>query len=213
MLEAQQFTLKRGTLQWVHDFRLAPGHALGLVGESGSGKTTLLEALGGFLPAEAGALVMDGRQLTTLPPEQRPVSTLFQHHNLFEHIRVADNLKLGFRKGRPTADQWQAVTQACDHLGIGELLQRYPGELSGGQRQRVALVRTVMRPQPLVVLDEPFSALDGDNRLRAGDWMRRQITSSNRYLIFVTHQPADTARWADEVLHLQQPLSDERRCD
>ena len=202
MLEALQLTLQRGTHQWLHNFELRPGQALALTGESGSGKTTLLEALGGFVTVQAGDLVLAGQTLTKLPPEQRPVSTLFQQHNLFEHIRVADNLKLGFQRGRPTAEDWQAVTQACEHLGVGDLLQRYPGELSGGQRQRVALIRTVLRPQPLVVLDEPFSALDGDNRRRAGDWMRRQIVDSERYLVFVTHQPDDTERWADEVLNL-----------
>lgn len=202
MLEARQLVLRRGDRQWNHDFVLEPGRTLALTGPSGSGKTTLLEAVGGFVPVQSGELLLAGVALTGLPPEQRPVSTLFQQHNLFEHIRVADNLKLGFRHGRPDAASWSQVLAACTHLGIDELLARYPGELSGGQRQRVALIRTVLRPQAIVVLDEPFSALDGDNRQRAGDWVHQQIRNSRRYLLFVTHQPDDTARWADEVLAL-----------
>lgn len=202
MLEAVQLTVSRGTQSWVHDFRLAPGGALALTGPSGSGKTTLLEAIGGFLPVDAGDLQLDGHSLLPLPPERRPVSTLFQQHNLFEHISVASNLKLGFRNARPDAQAWSEVLAACDHLGIADYLERMPGELSGGQRQRVALIRTVLRPQQIVVLDEPFSALDGENRRRAGVWVRETVQASGRYLIFVTHQPEDTERWADQVVDL-----------
>ena len=205
MLELKDLTLRRGALTWRHDLTLEAGCCAAVMGPSGSGKTTLLEALGGFVPVSDGQIVLNGEALTRLPAEQRPVSTLFQTHNLFEHISIRHNLRLGFPKARPDAAQWQQVEVACESLGVAHLVDRSPGELSGGQRQRIALIRTVLRPQPLILLDEPFSALDEENRQLAGEWLISTLRAQRKHGLFVTHQPHDAEQWADQVLKLTAP--------
>ncbi|MFA7607161.1 MAG: ATP-binding cassette domain-containing protein [Rhodocyclaceae bacterium] len=202
MLEVRQAVPDRGAQHDGHDFCLERGRLLAVMGPSGVGKSTLLDAIAGFVPLRAGDIRLDGVSLLPLPPERRPVAMLFQDHNLFEHLPVADNLKLGFRQGRPTPVQWQRVMQACARLGVDGLLERMPSALSGGQRQRVALIRTVLREQPVVLLDEPFSALDADSTALAGEWVREEVRQGQRMLLFVTHAEQDAARWADDCLRL-----------
>lgn len=202
MLELNELTLRRGDLSWQHDFFVAPQQCVAVMGPSGSGKTTLLEALGGFVPIAGGTMTLQGQAMNRLPAEKRPVSTLFQDHNLFEHISVRHNLRLGFARGKPSSEQWQSVVDACDTLGMTHLIDRLPGELSGGQRQRIALIRTVLRPQPLILLDEPFSALDSHNRELAGNWLVEAVRAAQKMLIFVTHQPDDATHWADKTIQL-----------
>jgi thiamine transport system ATP-binding protein len=170
------------------------------MGESGAGKSSLLECIGGFLPADAGEIWLNNQRIDQLDASQRPVSSLFQQYNLFEHISVTENLRLGFCRAQPNTMQWQQVLQACEHLGVADLLQRLPGDLSGGQRQRVALIRTVLRDKPLLLLDEPFSALDAVTRQIAGDWIRTELNKANKIAILVTHQQSDSDGWADQTL-------------
>lgn len=208
MLEVRSLQLSRGTLSWQYDFTLQPAQMLALMGPSGTGKSSLLECIGGFVPVDAGQILLDEQPLQQLPAEQRPVSTLFQQHNLFEHISVAHNLRLGFNQGRPSHEQWHRVEQASAHLGISELLGRLPSALSGGQRQRVALIRTVLREQPVILLDEPFSALDDDTRLLAGQWVRDEVSRSGKHLLFVTHMQTDAESWADQVITISGAAGD-----
>lgn len=208
MLDVKALVVQRAAQQWHYDFNVHRGTTLALMGPSGVGKTTLLECLGGFVTHQSGDIFLDGVAISDLSAEQRPASTLFQQHNLFEHLSVEQNIRLGFQQGHPTTEQWRAVLSACELLGVADLLSRQPGELSGGQRQRVALVRTVLRDQPLILLDEPFSALDDVSRERAGDWVRGQVVSDKKVLVFVTHKQEDAERWADEVLYLQRPTAE-----
>lgn len=205
MLEVRGLRVGRGALEWTHDFVVRRGEMLAVLGPSGIGKSTLIECLGGFVPARAGEVLLDGFPLLTLPAEARPVATLFQQHNLFEHISVEDNLRLGFRQGRPAPETWQRVLAACATLGVADLLARKPAALSGGQRQRVALIRTLLRDCPLVLLDEPFAALDADAHARCGDWVRAETSHSGKMVLFVTHDEADATRWADARLRLAAP--------
>ncbi|MFY0664447.1 MAG: ATP-binding cassette domain-containing protein [Natronospirillum sp.] len=207
MLEVKGLELCRGDQCWRYDFSVERGKTLALMGPSGVGKTSLLECLSGFVPAHQGQILLDGQLIGGLAAEQRPASTLFQQHNLFEHLSVAQNIRLGFRQGRPDAIQWGRVMDACRELGVVELLERSPSALSGGQRQRIALIRTVLREQPLILLDEPYSALDEDSRELAGEWVKRQIKTAQQVLVFVTHMAADAERWADDVLQLQSPTT------
>lgn len=200
MLEVKGLQLRLGEMRWRYDFSLKRGQILALLGPSGVGKSTLLECLGGFITAEAGEILFDRAPLNLLPPQERPVATLFQQHNLFEHLSVADNLRLGFARARPDRVQWQRVQAACAALGVGELLARQPAALSGGQRQRVGLIRTVLRDVPLILLDEPFSALDASTRQVAGDWLRREIDRGDKLAIMVSHDDEDVARWTDARL-------------
>lgn len=202
MLELRNLQVGRGALRWQHHFTLVRSQIMALMGPSGAGKSTLLECLGGFVPTLAGEIVLDGVPLQNLRAEDRPVATLFQQHNLFEHISVAHNLRLGFNQGRPSVLQWQRVGQACQTLGVANLLDRLPGALSGGQRQRIGLIRTVLREQPIILLDEPFGALDAESRIQAGNWVRAQIDEGGKMLIFVTHDADDARRWADRTLEI-----------
>lgn len=206
-LEVRDLELRRGKQRWHYDFTVQRGKALALMGPSGVGKTSLLECLSGFVSAHTGQILLDGTLISSLSAEHRPASTLFQQHNLFEHLSVAGNIRLGFRQGQPDAVQWGRVMDACRQLGVVELLERLPGELSGGQRQRIALIRTVLREQPLILLDEPYSALDEDSRQRAGEWVAQHIKAARKVLVFVTHMTADAERWADDILQLQSPVT------
>ncbi|KGK40886.1 hypothetical protein LH51_18925 [Nitrincola sp. A-D6] len=199
-LQVEHLQLSRGDKTWLHHFTLRPGELLVLMGESGAGKSSLLECLGGFLPADTGEIWLNNQRIDQQDAAQRPVSSLFQQYNLFEHISVAENLRLGFYRAKPDVAQWQQVLQACEHLGVADLLQRLPGDLSGGQRQRIALIRTVLRDKPLLLLDEPFSALDAATRQIAGNWIRAELGASGKLAILVTHQQSDSDTWADQTL-------------
>ncbi|MGP4879766.1 ATP-binding cassette domain-containing protein, partial [Klebsiella pneumoniae] len=117
--------------------------------------------IAGFLPPASGSLLINGEAHNATPPAQRPVSMLFQENNLFNHLTIRQNISLGIHPGLKLSREQQAqVTAIAGQMGIDALLERLPGELSGGQRQRAALARCLVRQQPVLLLDEPFSALD-----------------------------------------------------
>ena len=203
LVEINQLTFRRDQQVWQHQLKLSSGEIAVVMGPSGCGKTSLLEALAGFLPIASGQLWIGDQAVETWPVNKRPVSLLFQQQNFFEHLDVTSNLKLGFPGGRPSNDQWQKLLQACQLLGVETLLQRQPDELSGGQKQRLALIRTVLRPQPLILLDEPFSALDDQYRERAADWLHKEIKASGRAALLVSHRQEDAERLADQLLLLE----------
>lgn len=186
---------------WQRDYSLvaAEGERLAIKGPSGIGKTTLLMALAGFIKPIAGSARWRDQDLLALPPERRPISMLFQDDNLFEHLSVAQNLRLGLR-AETIANTLQ---EAVEQLGLSEQLNKLPGQLSGGQRQRVGLIRTLLRPEPLVILDEPFAELDADTRQRALDFTLNAARTSNKTLLLITHQDEDIAALATQTLHLE----------
>ncbi|WP_177247016.1 ATP-binding cassette domain-containing protein [Marinospirillum alkaliphilum] len=200
LLYVNNLRLRVGGHDWHHHLQVLPGELVVVMGASGSGKTSLLEALAGFLPIQSGSILIEGQAMEQLPPEQRPISLLFQQQNFFEHLPVIENLQLGFPKARPNAAQWQAVLDACQLLQVEGLLQRLPSELSGGQKQRLALIRTVLRPQPVVLLDEPFSALDDAMRQTAGQWLKQTIKVAGQVALLVSHRQEDADTLADQLL-------------
>ena len=137
------------------------GALCGLIGPSGGGKTTLLHAIAGFERPSGGTLRFAGRDLIPLAPAERPLSILFQEHNLFPHLTAAQNVGLGVDpRLRLSETQTREVETALERVGLAGLGQRRPAELSGGQRQRVAIARALVRKRPLMLLDEPFGGLD-----------------------------------------------------
>jgi len=202
MLKINHLELKLGSQIWQHHLQAEAGELVVIMGSSGSGKSTLLNAIAGFLPITEGSIQVKGQAIEKLPPEERPVSYLFQQQNFFEHLSIEANLKLGFTKGKPSLEEWQQVIKACDLLKVTPLLTRLPSKLSGGQQQRLALIRSVLRPQPVVLLDEPFSALDDKLRQVAGRWLQDEIKSSGRVALLVTHRQADADALADQLLVL-----------
>lgn len=173
------------------------GERIAVLGPSGAGKSTLLNLIAGFLPPVSGSLLIDGEKHNATPPAQRPVSMLFQENNLFNHLTVRQNIGLGIHPGlKLNREQRAQVTAIAEQMGMDTLLDRLPGELSGGQRQRAALARCLVRQQPVLLLDEPFSALDPALRqemltLVADVCQRQQLT-----LLMVSHSVEDAARIA-----------------
>ncbi|EML2227726.1 MULTISPECIES: thiamine ABC transporter ATP-binding protein ThiQ [Klebsiella] len=173
------------------------GERIAVLGPSGAGKSTLLNLIAGFLPPASGSLLIDGEKHNATPPAQRPVSMLFQENNLFNHLTVRQNIGLGIHPGlKLNREQHAQVMAIAGQMGMDTLLDRLPGELSGGQRQRAALARCLVRQQPVLLLDEPFSALDPALRqemltLVADVCQRQQLT-----LLMVSHSVEDAARIA-----------------
>ena len=198
MLKVSQLIIERDGKRLSYDLQLEEGRILAIQGLSGVGKTTLLSAIAGFVEPVEGLIFWQGERLNSLPVEQRPVSYLFQDHNLFEHLSVMDNLLLGFGGVAPRAQ----IVEAADILQVADQLEKRPGELSGGQRQRIALIRTMLRPESLVLLDEPFAELDPKTRELSTQWVRDKAKSLGKTVLMVTHQLEDVDRVADECLVL-----------
>ncbi|MBJ9235283.1 thiamine ABC transporter ATP-binding protein ThiQ [Citrobacter koseri] len=172
-----------------------------VLGPSGAGKSTLLNLIAGFLTPASGTIMIEGQDHTTTPPSRRPVSMLFQENNLFSHLNVQQNIGLGLNPGlKLNAAQREKLHHIARQMGIENLLERLPGELSGGQRQRVALARCLVREQPVLLLDEPFSALDPALRQEmltlVGDVCRDQQLT----LLMVSHSVEDAARIASRSI-------------
>ena len=137
------------------------GEFFALLGPSGCGKTTLLRMLAGFETPDRGRIVIDGADMTGVPPYARPVNMMFQSYALFPHMSVAQNVEFGLRQERiPRAERRERVAAMLDLVQMGDLAARKPGQLSGGQRQRVALARALVKQPKLLLLDEPLAALD-----------------------------------------------------
>ena len=165
---------------------VARGERIAVLGPSGAGKSTLLNLIAGFLPPASGSLRING-----------PVSMLFQENNLFNHLTVRQNISLGIHPGLKLSREQQAqVAAMAGQMGIDALLERLPGELSGGQRQRAALARCLVRQQPVLLLDEPFSALDPALRQEMLSLVADVCEQQQLTLLMVSHSVEDAARIA-----------------
>lgn len=171
------------------------GERLAILGPSGAGKSTLLSLVAGFLTADSGELRLNGEDHRATPPARRPVSMLFQENNLFPHLTVAQNIGLGLHPGlRLTAEQLRSLQTIAERVGLEDYLTRLPGELSGGQRQRAALARCLVRQQPILLLDEPFSALDPALRKEMLALTDEVCRERKMTLLMVSHSIEDAAR-------------------
>ena len=173
------------------DLRLQPGECLVVTGPSGVGKSTLLQVIAGFQTPHSGDIRWADESLLGRAPSQRGTSFLFQSNNLFDHLSAAQNVDLGLAPNRkPTHADIQKRDQAMQTLGIGGLQDRLPESLSGGQQQRVSLARALVSDRPLVLLDEPFSALDLASRQDALDAVKT-LQQSGKAVLLVSHHPDD----------------------
>jgi thiamine transport system ATP-binding protein len=179
-------------MQMRFDLHVGSGECLAIIGPSGAGKSTLLALIAGFERAEAGSIRIDGQDVTGLPPAARPVTMLFQEHNLFAHLTVAANVGLGIHPGlRLTAADRDKVEWALAEVGLAGFAERRPAQLSGGERQRVALARALVRNRPVLLLDEPFAALGPALRREMLDLVARLQEAQQLTVLFVSHQPED----------------------
>jgi thiamine transport system ATP-binding protein len=193
-LEQVRFAYRPEEAPWIFNLEVEPGENIGISGASGSGKSTLLDLIAGFLAPQSGDIRLDGVSLLTLPPEERPVSILFQRENLFEHLSAARNLALGV-PGRLDA------ATALAEVGLDDPGSRPVSKLSGGQQQRVALARTLLRDRPVLLLDEPFAALDAETAGAIRARVKSLVKSRRWHTILVSHAKDDMAL-ADRALLL-----------
>ena len=185
---------------YTFDLTMDPGQVVGILGESGSGKSTMLDLIAGFLEANGGSVTLDDKTLLDKPIEKRPITILFQQDNLFEHLSVEKNILLGIDpRGKSTPEARQKITQILKEMKLSEHSEKLPSALSGGQQQRVALARALLRRQPILLLDEPFSGLDRETRLEMLTLVRDITTQHGLYTIMVTHELEDCALIADKV--------------
>jgi thiamine transport system ATP-binding protein len=193
-----------GGPEFVFNLALERGEIVTLSGPSGSGKSTLVDLICGFLTPISGDILWDGRSILGLTPAQRPVSALFQSGDLFDHLDVEMNITLGLDpRGQPSPAQRAQAGAVLEEIGLPGFERRLPGQLSGGQRQRVALARDLVRDKPLMLLDEPFSALDTDKRDEMAALVRRLTRERELATLVVSHDPADAGRLASRAIDLR----------
>lgn len=182
-----------------------PGQLTALLGPSGCGKTTLLRIIAGLENADAGTVYLDGEDATNVHVRDRRIGFVFQHYALFKHMSIADNIAFGLRvksrKYRPSDDQiGQKVKQLLELVQLDRLGNRHPSQLSGGQRQRIALARALAIEPRVLLLDEPFGALDAKVRKDLRGWLRRLHDELHFTSIFVTHDQDEALEIADQVV-------------
>ncbi|WP_103074999.1 sulfate/molybdate ABC transporter ATP-binding protein [Solilutibacter silvestris] len=191
------------------DLDIASGELVALLGPSGSGKTTLLRVIAGLLDADAGQVLFGDVDATRLSLRQRNVGFVFQHYALFRHMTVAENIAFGLRS-RPRSRRPDKATilsrvdELLQLIQLGELGGRYPEQLSGGQRQRVALARALAIDPTLLLLDEPFGALDAKVRVDLRRWLRTLHEQTGQTTLFVTHDQEEALELADRVVVLRE---------
>ncbi|MEJ6396470.1 thiamine ABC transporter ATP-binding protein [Yoonia sp. 208BN28-4] len=201
MLTFDTVTMQQGSFVLTADLMIAAGSVTAVIGPSGGGKSTLLSAVAGFLEPAKGQVTWDGTVLNGHPPGKRPVAMLFQDNNLFPHLTARQNVALGVRPDlRLQAADETAVAAALDQVGLSGLSDRKPAALSGGQQSRVALARVLVANRPLVLLDEPFSALGPALKRDMLGLVREVLVAAGKTVVMVTHDPDDALAVADQVV-------------
>jgi sulfate transport system ATP-binding protein len=200
-----------GKTRVLHDIGLdiPSGQLVGLLGPSGSGKTTLLRIIAGLEQADGGRIGFNGTDVTGLHARERKVGFVFQHYALFRHMTVFDNIAFGLsikpRKERPSAAEIrQKVGNLLEMVQLSHLADRFPSQLSGGQRQRIALARALAVEPQVLLLDEPFGALDAQVRKDLRRWLRRLHDELHFTSVFVTHDQEEALDVSDQVVVMSQ---------
>lgn len=182
-------------------FGIEKGKLIGLLGPSGSGKTTILRMLAGLEKQDSGDIFIDGKNVNDLPSNERGIGFVFQNYALFPFSTVYDNIAYGLKvQKKDKAFIKQRVTELLELVGLPGLEKRYPDQLSGGQRQRIALARALAPSPELLLLDEPFAAIDAKVRKELRSWLRDTIDKVGITSIFVTHDQDEAVEVADEII-------------
>jgi sulfate transport system ATP-binding protein len=181
------------------------GSLTALLGPSGSGKSTLLRVIAGLEAPDSGVVFIEGEDVTTRPARTREVGFVFQHYAAFKHMTVADNVAFGMTVRKRPKDVVRArVAELLDLVGLAHLGARYPSQLSGGQRQRMALARALAVEPRVLLLDEPFGALDARVREELRAWLRRLHDEVHVTTIFVTHDQEEAMEIAEQIVVVNQ---------
>ena len=204
MIRLDNVFLADDALPMTFDLQVVAGERIAIVGPSGAGKSTLLNLIAGFVLPTRGEIWLNGENHTQSAPYERPVSMLFQENNLFPHLTVQQNLALGLKTSlKLTALEQDQIERVADAVGLTSFLSRLPNSLSGGQKQRVALARCLLRDKPILLLDEPFSALDPELRMEMLNLIDELCHSKNLTLLLVTHQPSELTGKVDRMLRIE----------
>jgi sulfate/thiosulfate transport system ATP-binding protein len=202
-IEARNVTKRFGDFLALDDVSISveSGSLTGLLGPSGSGKSTLLRVIAGLETPDVGEVFISGREATAVAPQKRGVGFVFQHYAPFTHMTVWDNIAFGLTiRRRPKEEIHARVTELLELVQLKGLGRRYPSQLSGGQRQRMALARALAAEPELLLLDEPFGALDARVRKELREWLLRLHDEMHVTTIVVTHDQEEALEVADNVV-------------
>jgi sulfate transport system ATP-binding protein len=206
-IEAHSVTKSFGDFVAVDEVSISvpTGSLTALLGPSGSGKSTLLRVISGLEQPDDGRVVIEGNDVTGLPPQRRGIGFVFQHYAAFKHMTVRKNVAFGLEiRRRPGAEIKQRVDELLELVQLTGLAKRYPAQLSGGQRQRMALARALAVEPTVLLLDEPFGALDARVRKELRAWLRRLHEEVHVTTIFVTHDQEEAMEIADQIVLMNQ---------
>lgn len=171
-----------------------------LLGPSGCGKTTILRAVGGFHKIDSGRILLDGKEIQDIPPEKRPTGMVFQSYNLWPHMTVYENMAFGLQiRKTPKEQMKKEISQMLELVRMDGSEKKYPAQLSGGQQQRIAIARALVLKPSLLLLDEPFSALDAKIRAQMREELKRIQREAGLTVIFVTHDQEEAMAISDRI--------------
>jgi len=202
MISVDAVNKRFGDYQALEDVSLdvPDGSLTALLGPSGSGKSTLLRVIAGLEAPDSGRVIIDGEDATPLPAQRRGIGFVFQHYAAFKHMTVRENVAFGLRiRKRPKAQVDAKVDELLDIVGLSGHHKRYPSQLSGGQRQRMALARALAIEPRVLLLDEPFGALDAKVRADLRAWLRRLHDEVHVTTVLVTHDQEEAMEVADRI--------------
>ena len=192
-----------GDRSFRYGLRLEGAQIVAVTGPSGAGKSTLLNLIAGFETPLSGAIILNGSDVGPMPPGKRPVSYIFQDHNLFAHLDVEANVALGLKTSLSlTSRDRTIVGDALAKVGLPGFQTRKPQALSGGERQRVAFARALVRKRPFLLLDEPFASLDEVLRQEMGGMVRQLQVENNMMVLMISHDRNEVAGLADRVVEI-----------
>ncbi|HKG75745.1 MAG TPA: thiamine ABC transporter ATP-binding protein [Aestuariivirgaceae bacterium] len=204
-LELRAVTFRYEDMMMCFDLRVDEEEFIAIMGPSGAGKSTLLQLIAGFEQPLQGEIRWRGKNITRLPPAERPLSIMFQENNLFAHLDAFANVALGLSPSLTLSrEQRQETEGALRRVGLEGIGARLPGELSGGERQRVALARTLVRKKPLLLLDEPFAALGPAMKKNMTELMKDLQKERNLTILLVTHEPMDAQAAATHTAFMHE---------
>ena len=187
------------------DLDVYEGELVTLLGPSGCGKTTLLRAIGGFHQIDEGEIRLDGTPIQNLPPEKRPTAMVFQSYNLWPHMTIYENMAFGLRLRKQSKQEIaQKVAHMLDVVKMPGCEKKYPAQLSGGQQQRIAIARALLLEPSVLLLDEPFSALDAKIRGQMREELKRIQQSLGITIVFVTHDQEEAMALSDRIAVMRQ---------
>jgi sulfate transport system ATP-binding protein len=202
-IQVRDVSKRFGDFQALEDVSLDVdgGSLTALLGPSGSGKSTLLRIIAGLEQPDSGEILLSGEDATSSPPQKRGVGFVFQHYAAFKHMTVRNNIAFGLKiRKRPAEETKQRVAELLELVQLTGFGDRYPAQLSGGQRQRMALARALAPEPKVLLLDEPFGALDARVRAELRVWLRRLHEETHTTTVFVTHDQEEAMEVADSVV-------------